>query len=644
MHQLKDGTWENPTVIVADPNQSIPRLVFERAKRDPHQVIAERRLGGRWQEVRAEEFTDLVQDLARGFHALGIRKGDKVALLAPTSYLWAAFDVAVLAIGAVTVPIYETDSAKQIAHILKDAEVRAVITQTRNQADLVDRVKTRRVKDILSIDQGAEQKLVAKGQEVPPQVVTEAYDSLTLADDATIVYTSGTTGLPKGVVLTEGNFVEGALQAYEFLPELINDPRSRTLLFLPVAHVLARFVMHAILIGQGRLGFSPDVKHLVDDIQTFKPTLMLAVPRVLEKVYNTAVQKAGSGVKRALFSWSAQQARTLSAATAYPKGTKQKGLSAPGGVTPPTPKTSPGPGVLLKARHRVADALVLKKVRAILGPHLQTIICGGAPLSDDLADFYRGLGITLLQGYGLTETAGPITVQRPHDNPPGSVGYLWPGNSMRLAEDGELLVKGISVSSGYHNLPDATNSSFEDGWFHTGDLASIDEEGRLSITGRKKELIVTAGGKNVSPEVLQDSLASHPLIGQVIVVGDDRPYIGALVTLDPEMLPGWLRNKGLPVVPAARAAELPEVRQSLEKAMERANQNVSRAESIRRFRILPDDLSVENGYLTPSLKLRRGKVLKDFAPEITQLYEMPEEELSKTGASINSSATEEAAS
>ena len=464
-------------------------------------------------------------------------------------------------------PIYETDSASQIAHILTDADVRIVITATTQQAELVESVRTEGVRHILSLDRGAERVLTGAAQGVSVEQVRERTDAVKLSDEATVIYTSGTTGMPKGVVLTHGNFISPMLQAYDFLPLLINDPKSRSLLFLPVAHVLARFVMYCLLAGQGVTAFSPDTRNLVNDIATFKPTMLLVVPRVMEKVYNAAAAKAGGGMKGRMFAWAAKQARALSKATAYVDSPlPESAVAGPGPDTTPVPDASampsPGPSTALKLRGRVADALVLSKVRAILGPNLHTIISGGAPLALDLANFYRGLGITLLQGYGLSETTGPISVETPQDFPPDSVGFPWPGNRMKIAPDGELLVQGISVSKGYHNLPEATAEAYVDGWFKTGDLASIDDRGHLRITGRKKELIVTAGGKNVSPEVLEESLSTHPLIANIIVVGDNRPYIGALIALDTEMLPEWLATHGLPVVDAAQAANLPEVRDS----------------------------------------------------------------------------------
>ncbi|WP_043535070.1 AMP-dependent synthetase/ligase, partial [Actinomyces polynesiensis] len=513
MRRLEDGSWENTAPVEVDPTMNLPKMLARRAREHPGQVAIERRTDvGSWRPVTIEEFLRTVEDTARGLIGMGLRSGEHLAILAPTSYEWAVLDAAALSCGAVTVPIYETDSAAQIHHILDDAGIVLVFTATSQQADLVESVRTPDLRRILSLDRGAEAEVSRASRSVAPVDVEERTEAVGLHDVATIIYTSGTTGVPKGVELTHANFIESFVQAYDFLPALINDPRSRSLLFLPVAHVLARFVMYALLTGQGRVAFAPDTKNLVSDIATFRPTMLLAVPRVLEKVYNLASAKAGSGFARTVFSWSAKQAREYSRATAY---------AGSGGVTPPgqdvpvadtsrvpdfTSEPSPGPAFSLRARHRLADVLALSKVRAVLGTNLETVICGGAPLALDLANFYRGIGITLLQGYGLSETTGPITVEIPGDNPPDSVGFVWPGNRIKVADDGELLLQGVSVTSGYHNLPEETARSFRDGWFVTGDLASIDDTGHLRITGRKKELIVTAGGKNVSPEVLEDAL------------------------------------------------------------------------------------------------------------------------------------------
>ena len=623
-----EGFWENPLFREVSEEQSLPKLIFARAKARPDDIVGEQRGGvGTWRKITAAQLASDIRATAKGLYALGMRPGGAVGVLAATSYEWAVLDYATLSLGGIVVPIYESDSALQIRHILSDAKVNVVITQTVQQAELVQSVKAKSVKHVLSLDQGALRSLRHLGANVHDEVVQAILNETKLSDVATLIYTSGTTGMPKGVILTHGNFVVPLMQAYNLLPHLIDDPKARVLLFLPVAHVLARFVMHGVLIGHGRVGFSPNTRNLIHDIADFSPTALLAVPRVLEKVYNSAAAKAGGGFKKRMFSWSAEQSRKLSQATAYPQGAKD---------APETEeaRSSPGPTLGLRLSHRAADAMALARIKKVLGPDLHMVICGGAPLSVDLAHFFRGLGIDLLQGYGLSETTGPITVEVPGDNPPDSVGYLWPGNEMRLAEDGELLLRGVSVSPGYHNLPKATAEAYRDGWFHTGDLGSIDPEGRLSITGRKKELLVTAGGKNVSPEVLEQSLDSHPLIGHVIVVGDGRPYIGALITLDPEMLSSWLRNHGLADLEPSAAATRQEVRDSISRAIAKANEGVSRAESIRRFRIVNADFTVHNGYLTPSLKLKRHKVLEDFSDDIEALYNLTPDELSGTGGMV----------
>ncbi len=631
VRRLSDGSWENPALFDVDPAMNLPKMLARRAAEHPGQVAVERRTAvGSWRPVTIDELVRGIEDTARGLIGLGLQPGEHFAILAPTSYEWAVFDAAALSCGAVTVPIYETDSAAQIHHILEDAQVALVVTATSQQADLVESVRASSVRDIIALDRGGERQIAQASRSIAPVEVEERTDSVALNDIATIIYTSGTTGAPKGVELTHGNFIESFQQAYDFLPQLINDPKSRSLLFLPVAHVLARFVMYALLTGQGRVAFAPDTHNLVSDIATFKPTMLLVVPRVLEKIYNLASSQAGGGVSSRVFSWSARQARDLSLATAYVGAAPRSGDGNDGTDEVPGPETSqirdltsvpsPGPSLGLRVRHQIADALVLSKVRKVLGPNLETIICGGAPLAADLANFYRGLGLTLLQGYGLSETTGPIAVEVASDFPPDSVGFAWPGNRMKIADGGELLLRGISVTHGYHNLPEATAEAFHDGWFATGDLASIDDTGHLRITGRKKELIVTAGGKNVSPEILEEALQTHPLISHVIVVGDARPYIGALITLDPEMLPLWLSSKGLSPVDPAHAAGLPEVRASLDRAIAKANRQVSRAESIRRYRIVNAAFTIENGYLTPSLKLKRNVVLRDFADEVDALY------------------------
>ena len=444
VRRLADGSWEAIATREASPEMNLPSMLRLRAHEHPGQVAIERRSPvGTWRPVTIDQFLSDVDSIARGLIALGLEAGEHLAILAPTSYEWALIDVAALSCGAITVPIYETDSAVQIEHILKDADIRIVITATTQQAELVQSVKTDSVRHLLSLDKGAQRDLAQAGLDVPIEEVRLRTEAVNLEDEATIIYTSGTTGVPKGVVLTHGNFISPMLQAYDFLPLLINDPRSRSLLFLPVAHVLARFVMYCLLSGQGVVAFSPDTRNLVDDIATFKPSMLLVVPRVLEKVYNAASAKAGGGFKGRMFSWAAKQARALSESRAYVDTPLPESLVAgPLPDTTPVPDASaipsPGPSALLKIRGRVADALVLSKVKAILGPNLHTIISGGAPLALDLANFYRGLGLTLLQGYGLSETTGPISVEIPQDFPPDSVGFVWPGNQAKLASAAQV--------------------------------------------------------------------------------------------------------------------------------------------------------------------------------------------------------------
>ena len=603
MKRMRDGSYTIKPKFKLSSHELLPDLLAARASAHPDQVVIETRSSvGATRKITAAELQRQVEYISCGLVGLGIEAGDSVAILASTSMEWLLLDLSLLSVGAVTVPIYESDSAAQIHHILEDAHVVQVLTATTQQAELVRSVAPAFTRSIDSFDQGALRTIARAAKHVSIDDVKTRRSSLDSSSIATIIYTSGTTGVPKGVVLTHANFLGTIAGARQVVGDIVDSPDTRLLLFLPVAHVLARLVMHLVLAGAGVLGFSPNIKNLLPDIQAFKPSVLLVVPRVLEKVYNAASAKAGGGIKGKMFAWSAKQARTYALAQ----------------------ERTFGPSLLKKARHGIADALVLKKIRSILGPNLRYIVSGGAPLATDLAQFYAGMGITLLQGYGLSETTGPISVQHVGKNPIGTVGLPLPGNFIKIAKDGEILVKGLSIMPGYYHLPEQTHQVMPDGeWFHTGDLGSISKSGQLSITGRKKELIVTAGGKNVSPEVLEDSLATHPLIANVIVVGDQRPFIGALFTLDTEMLPDWLRKHGLPRCSPLEAAQLPEVQASLQRAVDRANKAVSRAESIRKFRIIDASFTVENGYVTPSMKLRRGKVLHDFADEVDELYGGP---------------------
>lgn len=592
-----------PTGVSVDERASIPRLLAERLGRGRASVLAERREGsdGAWTAVTVAEFAAEVTAVARGLVARGIEPGDRVAIMSRTRYEWTLLDFAVWAAGGVGVPVYETSSAEQVRWIAADAGARLAVVETPAHAAVVAEVRDDLpgLLDVLVLDEGAVATLVADGADVPEAEVARRSALAGRDDLATIIYTSGTTGRPKGVELTHGNFVALALAGVEGLGEVCAQPHSRTLLFMPLAHVFARFIEVLCVASGAVLGHTPDTRNLVADLATFKPTFVLAVPRVFEKVYNSAEQKAGSGAKLRIFRWSAKVAIEYSRA-----------LEAPG-----------GPSASLRTQHAIAGRLVHAKLREALGGAAEFAISGGAPLGERLGHFYRGIGVRVLEGYGLTETTAPTTVNRPALTKVGTVGPAFPGTALRVDDDGQIWVSGPHVFRGYRHDEEATREALVDGWFRTGDIGSLDDDGYLRITGRSKEIIVTAGGKNVAPAVLEDRLRGHPLVSQVVVVGDQRPFIGALVTLDAEMLPGWLSNHGLPAMDVGTAATDPAVLAALDRAVTRANEAVSRAESIRKIAVLRTDFTEANGYLTPSLKVKRALVHRDFAAEIDALYE-----------------------
>jgi long-chain acyl-CoA synthetase len=559
----------------------------------------ERKVAGAWQPVPPQQFAAEVAGVAKGLVARGIQPGDRVALMAHTRYEWTVLDFAIWAAAAVTVPIYETSSVEQIAWILTDAEVRLAVVETAEHAERVAAVPVEglALTGTLVIDDGAIATLTAEGAGVDDAELARRHTLPRLEDTATIIYTSGTTGRPKGVELTHRNFVMLAQEGAVGLGEVCSVPGARTLLFMPLAHVFARYIQVLVIPSGAVLGHTPDPADLLEDLATFRPTFLLAVPRVFERVYNSAEQKAGGGLKLKIFRWSAKVSITYSRALDAGK-----------------------PSPLLRAQYRLADKLVLHKIRHALGGQVTYAVSGGAPLGERLGHYYRGVGLQVLEGYGLTETTAPTSVNRPGRIKIGTVGQPMPGTSVRIAADGEILVRGDHVFRGYHANPAATQEAFVDGWFRTGDLGGLDAEGFLTITGRAKEIIVTAGGKNVAPAVLEDRLRGHPLVSQCVVVGDQRPFIGALVTLDAQMLPGWLANHGLPEMSVAEAAKHPEVLAALRRAVARANEAVSRAESIREITVLDMDFTEANGYLTPSLKVKRSAVLKDFAHVVDELY------------------------
>lgn len=593
----------NPAPVDWDPTMSIPKLLVEKRDRQPDKVQWEKKssLGTSWVPVTVSQFMDEVNATAKGLVASGINPGDRVAIMAATRYEWTLFDFAIWQAGAIPVPIYQSDSAEQVRFISNDAGLKMIVTETDAQGEMCRALigQAGELAEVLVIDEGAAETLYRRGADVEDSVIASRVAGTKGEDVATIIYTSGTTGQPKGVTLTHSNFVFITVAARQSFPEIVMVPKARTLMFLPLAHVFARFIEVLAVATDGVLGHCPDTTNLVADVGTFKPTFILSVPRVLEKIYNSADAKAGKGVKLKLFRWAAKTAITYS-----------RELEKPG-----------GPNAALKIQHRLAYRLVLRKITDLLGGNLEYIVSGGAPLGTRLGHFYRGAGLTVMEGYGLTETTAPLCVNLPKKSKIGTVGVAFPQTSARISETDEIEVFGPHVFSGYHNNPEATAESFTaDGWFKTGDLGAIDDEGFISITGRAKDIIVTAGGKNVAPALLEDRLRGHPLVSQVLVVGDKKPFIGALITLDKDMLPQWLANKGLPALTAEQAATNEQVLRSLDKAVTRANEAVSRAESIRKWVVVTEDFTEENGLLTPSMKVKRGPAAQHFASEIAGIY------------------------
>lgn len=599
MASIAHNVRENPIRQDTELTENVLTAIRERARRRPNETVLERRreVGG-WYKVTAARLVREVDETARGLIGLGLQHGDSMAIMSKTRPEWTILDLAALSIGVIVVPIYESDSVAQIEWIFENSNARLAITDTHARAQLIEHANTPAVKRILSLESGAMRTVHQAGLLVTEDQLQARQDEVDADTLATVIYTSGTTGRPKGVMLTHRNFVDTIKGITQTVPQIMLSTKTRFLLFLPLAHVLARFVSLAILTGRGVFAHTPDAKNLLTDIQTFQPSILLLVPRVLEKVYNAAEAKAGKGTKRKLFRWAATRAIEYSKAM----------------------ETTFGPTVKERRELAWADKLVLRKVRKVLGPNMRYIISGGAPLSPTLGHFFRGMGFEVIEGWGLSETTGPLSLGDPKDPVMGSVGQVLPGNALALSDEGEVLAKGVSVFQGYFNDPESTADAFEDGWFKTGDKGSFDRKGNLYITGRIKDLIVTAGGKNVSPAALEETLVTHPLISHVIVVGDQKPFVGALITLDQEMLPTWLANHGLEPMDVTEAATHPRVLASLEKAIKRSNGAVSRAESIRKFRIINAEFTVDNGYLTPSMKLKRSKVTEDFAHEIETLY------------------------
>ena len=599
-----------PALAQIPATANLADVVFRRASEQPQAVVLRRPSGssgvsgvsGSWTDVTASQFSGEVIAVAKGLIAAGVEPGDRVALMSHTRYEWTLIDYAIWTAGAVTVPVYETSSAEQAEWILSDSGARACFVETASYGDIIGSFRDRvpALSHVWRIDSDLD-SLRAAGADVGDEVVAERAAAAGAADLATVIYTSGTTGRPKGCELTHENLLSDVRNAFLGpLTVVAGAQNPGTLLFLPLAHVFARIIQVGCLEGGIVLGHCGDLTSLLPALASFRPTFILAVPRVFEKVYNTAEQKAVSEKKGAIFS------RAADAAIAY-----SRALDAPG-----------RPSFGLRAQHAVFDRLVYGKLRAALGGRAEYAVSGGAALSERLSHFFRGIGVTVLEGYGLTETTAATTVNRPDRNKIGTVGQPLPGVGIKIADDGEILISGKNVFPGYWHNEAATKEVFaEDGWFATGDIGELDEEGFLKITGRKKEMIVTAGGKNVAPAVLEDRLRSHALISQCMVVGDGKPFVAALITLDPEALGPWKQAHGKPAdATVAGLRDDPDLVADVQAAVDDANQAVSRAESIRKFRILDVDFTQEAGQLTVKLGIRRSVLLKDFAADIDALY------------------------
>ena len=591
-----------PPIVPGSAQGSLADYPAHWARTEPERVLVSTPENGGWAPVTAAELHDRMQSLAKGFVAAGIDPGDRVAIMSRTRVEWMLADFALWMVGAVPVPVYETSSVDQVRWIIQDSGAVAALVEDATMTAAVAQVRDQLpdLRDVWQIEAGALDELMVAGVEVTDATLQERRGQVQRQDLATIIYTSGTTGEPRGCELTHDNFMSLAENATERLAAVIRAEGAAMLLFLPLAHVFARFLQVVCLYAGARLGHTPDPRTVLDDLATFRPTFLLSVPRVFEKIYNASEQKAEASGKGKVFRWAARVADRYSRAV-----------------------DSGGAGPALRVQRAVADRLVYTKLRSAMGGQVTYAISGGAALGERLGHFFRGVGLVVLEGYGLTETTAPATVNTPDMLRIGTVGRPLPGVSVRVADDGEVLLRGVNLFRGYHDDPDATARAMRDGWFHTGDLGELDADGFLSITGRVKEILVTAGGKNVSPGPLEDRLRAHPLVSQCMVVGEGRPFIGALVTLDPEMLTTWSANHGLPDLTLEEAAQHPQVLAALQQAVDTANESVSRAESIRAFSVLVEDFTADNGLLTPSMKLKRGRISELLQDRIEELYSRP---------------------
>lgn len=596
--------FEVPPIVPADPQANITDLLVERVKKTPNLALFAVPDGAGWRDITAAEFHAQVIALAKGLIAGGIEPGDKIGFIARTTYEWTLVDMAIFFAGAVMVPVYETSSPAQIAWNLTDSGAVACIVESADHAARLDEVRDELplIRSVWAMHTGDLDKLVAQGADVTDEEVERRRSIAVGADIATLIYTSGSTGRPKGCVLTHSNFVELVRNSAKSLEEVVSVPGASTLLFITTAHIFARFISILDIHAGVKTGHQPDTKQLLPALGSFQPTFLLAVPRVFEKVYNSAEQKAEAGGKGKIFRAAAHTAiehsRLLQEGKKVPLGTKIK--------------------------FALFDKLVYSKLREAMGGRVVYAVSGSAPLGPRLGHFFHSLGVVILEGYGLTETTAPATVNLAKKSKIGTVGPVLPGVGIRLADDGEVEVRGINVFKEYWRNPEATAAAFDGDWFKTGDIGTFDDEGFLKITGRKKEILVTAGGKNVAPAALEDPIRANPIVGQVVVVGDQKPFIAALVTLDSEMLPTWLANNELPGdMSLADAAKNPAVRAEVQRAIDIANKNVSRAESIRKFTILPIEWTEASGHLTPKMSIKRNVIMDDFADDVAEIYAVP---------------------
>ncbi len=595
-------SYDTPPLVISSPDENITDLLIHRLNETPNDALFALDNGdGTWSNLTTREFYDRVVALAKGLVAAGVQPGQMVAIMSRTRFEWTLVDFAIWFAGAVPVPIYETSAPSQMEWILSDSDAVMLFVENSEHLERFEQIKaaTPLVRNVYSFEDDSLDKLIEIGRDISSDTIEMRRKSAKLSDLSTLIYTSGTTGKPKGCELTHRGFVELCKNATLELPEVVY-PGANMLLFIPLAHVFARFIEVLCVYAGVRVGHQPNAKNIAPAMVSFKPNFLLAVPRVFEKVYNSAEQKAEAAGKGKIFRKAAYTA------IAYSKALD----------------TAKGPSIGLTLQHKVFDVLVYKKLRAAMGGNVKFAVSGGAPLGSRLGHFFRAIGMVVLEGYGLTETTAPASIGRPNNVKIGKVGTMLPGNGVKIADDGEILLRGVNILRGYWKNPEATAAAIQDGWFKSGDIGELDDDGFLSITGRKKELIVTAGGKNVAPTALEDPLRANPLIGQAVVIGDQKPFVAALISLDSEMLPIWLANHGADKsMSLSEAAKSPLVLAEIQVAVDRVNKHFSKAESIRKFVIVDRELTEESGHLTPSLKVKRDVVVRDFAPSVEEIYE-----------------------